>query len=34
VSNVEDMRGMFYEASFFNQPLHAPWYWYSAYRYS
>ena len=26
VSNVTDMEFMFYEASSFNQPLHAPWY--------
>jgi len=23
---VEEMEGMFYEATSFNQPLHAPWY--------
>ena len=28
VSNVEDMYRMF-DAATFNQPLHAPWYWYS-----
>ena len=26
VSKVEDMAWMFYKASSFNQPLHAPWY--------